>query len=346
MKLSVIFNLVLIGIIIIQKKKHIKENQINVLKENNILKEILSKVNNNELNFIDSSAKYIIEVLKKYYKIDYCTIFIKENDSMKVIASDIDIFYYDELIDHCNKLVKKKKGTAIISESEVTYLNYNSATKRRIKYSYYISIGDVGALYIENKNNYEENNFEIDFFNLIIKNINIILKNCIYQDKISKLAMKDNLTGIYNRNFMNENINKVVKSGSKVVFAIMDIDHFKSINDTYGHNYGDYVLITLSNFIKRQLSNNDEVYRWGGEEFVLTFVDQNIKDVIFKIELIRESISKLQLNDGAIASNVSVSFGIAAYGKEDTIDSVFRKADKALYSSKETGRNKVSVYKC
>ncbi len=330
-----ILNLLLV-FILINRKPSEKDN------ESNILKEILNRVSKNNLNFVDSSARNIIEVLKKYYRIDYCSIFIKNENALSMIASDNDIFYKNELEDHCEKLLKKIKGAAIISYSDTECLPYKSADKRQVRYSYFLNLGDIGAIFIENKEDYKENNFELDFFNVVIKNIGIVLQNCIYQDKISKLAMKDNLTGMYNRNYMDSHIESLLKYDKNLVIAIMDIDHFKSVNDNYGHDFGDLVLIEASNFIKKNLSEDDEIYRWGGEEFILSFSNQHITDVEYKLN----SLSKFSIRNSKHSINITVSFGVAEFKErlDLALSDVIKNADSALYESKCNGRNRVTLY--
>lgn len=311
--------------------------------DNNLLKDILDRASKNDTNFVDSSARFIVEVLKKYYKIDYCTIFIKNGKELKVIASDNNEIYYNNIEKHCNDLLLKVKGSAIIQSSN-SYLSYESALKRKIKYSYFIKLNDIGALYIENKRKYKENNFEVEFFKIVIKNIIIILQNCLYQDKITSLAMKDNLTGIYNRNYMANHIKSIQNTKCDLVLAIMDIDHFKKVNDTYGHDFGDIVLKDVSNFIKSTLSESDEIYRWGGEEFVISFKGQDIKYVEDKLNYIKDELSSRAIIGEKFYINVTASFGVAKFEEEQSIDDVLNNADKALYISKESGRNRVTSY--
>lgn len=306
-----------------------------------ILTEILDLCMKDDIKFIDSSANNIIKVLKKYYKIDDCSILIND-DGFKIIASNVDDYYKGTLEEYCQRSLSKLKGAAIIDTSE-NFLSYPSADRRKIKYSYMIKLGTIGAIFIENRTNYKDNDkFELDFFKLVIKNIIIVLQNCIYQDKISKLAMKDNLTMMFNRNYMDKHIQDLINSGNKLVVAIMDIDHFKSVNDNYGHDFGDLVLIKTSKFIKSKLSEDDEIYRWGGEEFVISFSGQNIKDVEYKLNKIRESLSKLAISNNKSSISVTASFGVAEF--RESINATVKDADKALYQSKESGRNKVTVY--
>lgn len=333
---SIILNIVMLLFILKIKKNSYKN-------DNTILKEILDKVSTNELNFVDSSAINIINVLKQHYKIDFCTILIKENDTLKVIASNVDLLYYDELEKHCCDLLTKTKGRAIINTGEDTFLDYNSANKRAIKYSYFIPLGNIGALFIENHDIYAGNDFEVEFFTVVMKNIGIILQNCIYQDKISTLAMKDNLTSSYNRNYMIKHIEILQKKEVPIILAIMDIDKFKNVNDTYGHDFGDLVLKESSNFIKNRLEDDDEIYRWGGEEFVISFTNQDMNMVFEKLNNIREELSNYNITDGVTNLKITASFGLAEFSKGLTLDNCLKSADDGLYKSKENGRNQINI---
>ena len=330
-------NLILIVVLARNRRK-------NNISDINIINEILDKVSTNELNFVDSSAINIIQVLKKNYKIDYCTILIGGTDTLNIIATDVDEIYQSEISDYCNRLFSKTKGKAIINSSHETYLDYSSAEKRTIKYSYFIPLGNIGALYIENYNDYENNKFEIDFFNTVMKNIGIILQNCIYQDKLSNLAMKDNLTNLYNRNYMNKHMEVLKSKNNSIIIAIMDIDKFKNINDTYGHDFGDVVLKQSSNFIKSKLNNKtDEIYRWGGEEFIISFVGQELDDAFNKLDLIREELSQYIISDGETDVKIKSSFGITEYDKTLNLEQCIKKADNGLYLSKSNGRNQINI---
>ncbi|MBN1040255.1 diguanylate cyclase [Clostridium botulinum] len=342
--LAVILVLIISNLtLIVYVSKLKKSNASNNDTDNMIIKEILDKVSTNEFNFIDSSAINIIDVLKKNYSIDYCTILIKKQNILNIIASDVEKIYQEEIVEHCSELLSRTKGRAIINSAEETYLGYKSATRRAIKYSYFLPLGSIGALYIENYDNYVNNNFEVEFFNVVMKNIGIILQNCVYQDTISNLAMKDNLTNLYNRNYMNKHIEMLKKKNVSLVIAIMDIDHFKNVNDTYGHDFGDVVLKQCSNYIKDHLDYNDEIYRWGGEEFIISFLNQDISTVLSKLNIIREGLSGYSISDGKTTIKITASFGVATLDENQTLEEGIKKADNGLYISKENGRNQVNV---
>lgn len=322
-------------------KKNLK-NSIS-MKENEMLKEILN------LGFskkADNSYSVIIEALKNYYKIDYCSVLLKK-DNFECVSSNVESAYLQDIELQCDSLLSELKGAAKISYSDNCF-SYRSAKVRSIKYFYFIPLsnGDevIGAIYIENKDDYKEKMFEVEFFNIVIRNITIVLQNCLYQEKIMNLAMRDNLTQMYNRNYMESDIKELTESKRKFSLAMLDIDFFKKFNDTYGHEYGDLVLKEVSHLIKSKLRKEDEIYRWGGEEFIIS-IDSDIKQAAIILDRIREDISTHTISNGVDDVNITVSFGVSEFPKHGyNLEELLSCADKALYKSKENGRNRVTIY--
>ena len=120
--------------------------------------------------------------------------------------------------------------------------------------------------------------------------------------------------------------------------AVLDIDNFKIFNDTYGHLKGDEILIMIGNSLNPQLRITDIFARWGGEEFVILFIETKLENAIQCSNNIRKNIENLE-ND--LDTKVTVSFGVSEYKDNDTLESLFARCDKALYSAKEKGRNRV-----
>ena len=119
---------------------------------------------------------------------------------------------------------------------------------------------------------------------------------------------------------------------------VLDIDNFKPVNDTYGHQVGDSVLIDVSDQIQKHLRSTDIAVRWGGEEFIVIYLETDKDEVLRLVDKLREDIEKHSFE--AIGS-VTVSSGVTVYQEDDDITSIISRADKALYKAKENGRNSV-----
>jgi len=174
------------------------------------------------------------------------------------------------------------------------------------------------------------------------------LKNI--QLKFEKLAMTDELTLAYNRrHFMGlaeAQINKSRRYGQPLSLALMDLDHFKNINDNYGHSIGDKVLAGFASRLREKIRDFDVFARLGGEEFALIMPETDIEKAYQVTERLRQSIagSPLDLGDGHLLS-ITFSLGLTDFkGGQDTLGSMLRRADHALYAAKNAGRNCTFVW--
>jgi polar amino acid transport system substrate-binding protein len=160
--------------------------------------------------------------------------------------------------------------------------------------------------------------------------------------ELEVLATTDKLTTIYNRAKLDELLYDEIQRAKRYKHsfgcAIIDIDHFKKTNDTYGHLMGDKVLIEIASLIKTNIRKSDIFGRWGGEEFLLILPETNSEDISDFLNKIRIIIT--QHNILEVGTN-TVSIGATAYYPNDTIDSIIKRADDALYKAKGSGRNKV-----
>jgi diguanylate cyclase (GGDEF)-like protein len=158
----------------------------------------------------------------------------------------------------------------------------------------------------------------------------------------------DNLTGLRSRAGMNEDLvrelSRFQRNGKPFCLVLMDIDHFKRVNDTYGHDNGDRVLSAIANHVSRSLRPFDDAWRWGGEELLLCLKEADIHAGKQALERIRAGLEKMQikLSDGK-EINVTASFGIAEVAKDATVETLLENADKALYRAKGGGRNRIEV---
>ena len=157
----------------------------------------------------------------------------------------------------------------------------------------------------------------------------------------SKLNM-DSLTGIYRKNYLNDLGKKILQNKEKFALVVLDLDDFKKVNDTYGHQVGDSVLKEFVNLVKKQIRKEDIFARWGGEEFLLLMRNATPQDVQHRIDYIREQVDGYMFD---IVKHITCSFGIACTKDDDDMDSLLYRADKALYEAKASGKNQV-IIKC
>ena len=166
---------------------------------------------------------------------------------------------------------------------------------------------------------------------------------------IQEMAIHDDLTGFYNRRHLMELIetedNRSVRTGSVFSLAMLDLDKFKNVNDTFGHQAGDDVLMTFSNIIRNVLRKTDFCGRYGGEEFLIVLTQTDLRDAKIFAERIRSCVEEcLTLDMGSDReSKVTVSIGLAEHLKNEGIDRTISRADEAMYRAKNMGRNRVEV---
>lgn len=162
--------------------------------------------------------------------------------------------------------------------------------------------------------------------------------------QLVKLATTDALTGLKNRRsfqeFLESTMLRSVSQQTPLSLLLVDIDHFKKINDTWGHARGDLVLQSASQIMKKCLRADDLIARIGGEEFAIILPDTEAKGALLLADHIRTNVAKQKCKDTAI----TVSIGISTLSANDTLSSLLNKADKALYQSKHLGRNRVTHY--
>lgn len=160
--------------------------------------------------------------------------------------------------------------------------------------------------------------------------------------------LRDPLTGIPNRLAYEERIglevNRFKRNKTPMCLAMWDIDHFKNVNDTYGHDAGDRVLKLLSKIITTRVRKVDMFARIGGEEFVLLMPETSIDDALNLNDQLRKSLENSGFNYKGAPCPITASVGIAAIDEHDTPEQLLNKADKALYRSKREGRNRCTVY--
>jgi diguanylate cyclase (GGDEF)-like protein len=161
--------------------------------------------------------------------------------------------------------------------------------------------------------------------------------------QLRNIAYTDSLTKIYNRlhfaNFLDAEIDKVKRYGGKFSIIFFDLDHFKKVNDNYGHLVGDYVLACVTDIVSKANRSADIFARYGGEEFIILTPQTDLNGALTHAERLRKDIEKFTFKT---AGHITSSFGVTEFNVEtDSIETLLERADKALYMAKKNGRNRV-----
>jgi diguanylate cyclase (GGDEF)-like protein len=167
--------------------------------------------------------------------------------------------------------------------------------------------------------------------------------------QLQEQAIRDPLTGAFNRRYFSEALDqeaaRSARENTPFSILILDVDHFKQFNDTYGHKCGDIVLQSLANFLNENTRQGDIVCRYGGEEFVILMTDATPEDAYKRAELFRKRFEEMILEYEGKKLNCTFSAGIASYPAHDRAsETLLTFADQALYRSKASGRNRTTLY--
>jgi len=180
---------------------------------------------------------------------------------------------------------------------------------------------------------------------LKIKHLQDDLKSS--NERLLELSNTDHLTGLFNRRYLmdilDKELQRCIRKSGCLSLIILDIDHFKKVNDTFGHQQGDEVLKIVSKALQKELRNYDIAARYGGEEFVAVLPEANPKEAIFVAERIRSAMPEIKFSGDMANHTITVSLGVASFPCPNcnSVDEFIKLADDALYRAKTNGRNRV-----
>ncbi len=207
----------------------------------------------------------------------------------------------------------------------------------------YIGDVNIGVLMVSSIHGFKKE--DIAFLEHAVKELSVSLDNAKIHRKINELSITDELTGLYNRRKMDEvlesEFNKAKRYGSSLSVMILDIDHFKQVNDFYGHKAGDIVLSQVGSILKRNIRNIDIAARYGGEEFVIILPQTDFNGAVLSAKKLKNLIKNKRFTQ--LQGEVTISIGIAAMPDEriNSIDDILKIADDFLYEAKNSGRNRI-----
>ncbi|MEN4053342.1 MULTISPECIES: diguanylate cyclase [Sulfurimonas] len=203
---------------------------------------------------------------------------------------------------------------------------------------------EISALFLKHgANDYIKKPFSKEEFSVRINNSIEALENI---QMITNYANRDYLTGLYNRRYffheMHAYVDDVKESGEKFAVAVIDIDHFKNINDTYGHEVGDRVIVTLADILRSSTSPRDVVARFGGEEFCIVLKNINRFSAFDILERIRREVETYTFAvEKETHINFTISIGAVVHHNDNNLEETLNEADLMLYKAKNSGRNQV-----
>lgn len=184
----------------------------------------------------------------------------------------------------------------------------------------------------------------------VAEHLSLAFANLKLQETLRQQAVHDSLTGLYNRRYMMDmlerEVRRAVRSQTSVGVIMLDLDHFKNINDNYGHECGDVVLLEIGRFLQTHVRQEDIVCRYGGEEFIVIMPGTALDVCKNRARSLWEGIKNIQIQvEGYTISHLSASIGIAMSSNENTTDAseLLRMADAALYKAKEKGRDTIVI---
>ncbi len=171
----------------------------------------------------------------------------------------------------------------------------------------------------------------------------------LYTDKIEFLSLHDKLTGLYNRHYLIKSLEHLLAMNKrykrKLSLMMIDLDHFKRVNDSYGHVTGDLALKAVAECVRQHCRESDVLARYGGEELIIICPDSNIQESYQLAERIRKSVEQLTSESLGFPGPQTISVGAYEWSSDEelSIDQLISRVDKALYRAKEEGRNKVFI---
>ncbi len=294
--------------------------------------------------------------LKKFY---FYEVNQKDNTIKCIISTEKHTNVCNpKIFSNAQRCRAKRSGKIVISEDVEwgplceSFIAYDKFNHICIPFVVREGVGYVLLILFDKKekslfNFTKENLKEIEFY---IKNVLPAIEIRKLVEELKEKSVKDGLTELYNRHFMEEYLNTVCelakRSGRKLGIMMIDLDHFKQVNDTYGHDVGDEVLKALGNLMKNSFRKSDVIIRYGGEEFLVILHDVKDRETLLEIaENLRKKVENFEFNTRAGKLKRSISIGISIFPDDsDNIREVIKFADLALYKAKRTGRNRVVAF--
>lgn len=332
-----------------QEINNLKET-INILtKKINFYDNVFSILKFLNMNLEDENILSLInDVLLGIFGCEYISIYEIHNNELKLEEGNIiENFNNEELNERLNIIKNKKYKSFLLNSKKPIFISKDKSNSIHSIMGMPILLQKkiLGFILLE----HTKFNFfgleDMSYINIIANQLAIVLENNRLYLRIRESATKDYLLNINNRKHFFDIIYDKIKENSNYIIAMLDVDNFKTINDTYGHQVGDMVLKNIACILRDNIDTGDICGRYGGEEMIIYLENNNdLSKSISKLDKIRTEVEKLKIihKDNIIPVTVSIGGAISCKSTEDLEDIICR-ADMTLYKIKKTGKNRVVI---
>ncbi len=263
----------------------------------------------------------------------------------KTLLSDVSYDFFRKMEEHKSIKNTKFEVVRMLLGKELDYSFSDLTSKIIIPLIFDKKL--IGGICFYTRHDIDYSSFK--YFDIMISELLAIFKMKYQYTEKEFMSVLDGLTGLYNRRqfeiSLEQEFNRTKRHPSDFSLAILDIDFFKKVNDTYGHQYGDYVLRTVADLMKQSFRKTDLLYRYGGEELVMIMPETNIEGALIPVQRLRRMVEEYDFDYNGVKAKVTVSIGLTTnYQSLETSAEILKSADEALYKAKEGGRNRVVLY--
>ncbi len=314
---------------------------------------------------LDEMIKKLIDVIGKATESDEVFIFLKDEKTYELVLQGCPKEYISSVGfvripfgKGIEGIVAQTKMSIIVAENVINDPRYDSVLDLELKFfnsllAAPIMIKDkvIGVLELRNETKKEYTASEKKLISAITDQLGIAIENAQLHKKTELLSLTDDMTGLFNFRFFQQKLkDEIIRSKRyqrDLSILMLDIDHFKQVNDTYGHTKGDFVLKKVSEVITFTVRDVDISSRYGGEEFVVILPETEQRDTLLIAERIRKRVEEIDMSgeEGLENLKITISIGVASFPENAATEkSLIEAADKALYLAKRTGRNRVVGY--
>ncbi|SFQ45596.1 diguanylate cyclase with GAF sensor [Psychrobacillus psychrotolerans] len=292
---------------------------------------------------LDEMVVFLRNQLMKFFHPEHVGFVFIENDEYKISPASTDVFHTMEghlYIQYVTNHFKSEKDSLFIAD-------FNRLIESKYEYRSLVAIplkeqnNITGFSIILHKEPYF---FSFDNYKLmqsLIQHSSLAISNSTLRYKLQKMVDRDHLTNLFARNYLDRFVEDAMESDDQGVFVLIDIDNFKRINDTHGHQIGDEILKQIARVIQGMIKNKGVSARWGGEELALYLSHMSLEQ---GVEMSRQLLAAIPQKTNP---SVTVSIGISHWSRSDNLsfNNLFHNADTVLYEAKNNGKNQLCIYK-